>query len=451
MNFKIQRVILSFVLSAFFALGLVFSSGMEASADHGEGGGRVAEDVDPTNEEHVSEFLDNVVGYYEEAYSRHPPDAFNALIREVNVYSRAVRREGEYKHEEIYSLSINNRNIVTNHARYPNLFGYAFDPEAEGSDVAGTIKALIEGTEGKPDMNHCETYGGEAMRVACARRVNDPYGGHLTFIAGLHHYADDKAFSPPDCNGFELETSAEDVYGDPTDDANLEAYVKGVISVAQNQFAGTVLASLTDLPNLAGPARTFDILRRAYDQSACYRIGDLKHGNIYAFIMEAEADPEEPAAVIINGNNFDLNGTNLELNDDRLSGEQNIARLFIQELGNVEVGSSAYVNYHWDDPTTEDDNVPNFLENGKVPGTSCKRSYIEVADITGALPPGLPLGPTLYIFGSGTYPGDDVCEAEDDDGGCAIAGTAHTYKGALLNLFVMAFVLFPVVLLRRRM
>lgn len=39
MNFKIQRVILSFVLSVFFALGLVFSFGMEASADHGEGGG----------------------------------------------------------------------------------------------------------------------------------------------------------------------------------------------------------------------------------------------------------------------------------------------------------------------------------------------------------------------------------------------------------------------------
>ncbi len=447
MNFKIQRVILSFVLSVFFALGLVFSFGMEASADHGEGGGRVAEDVDSTKKEHVSEFLDNVVGYYEEAYDRHPPDAFNALIREVNIYNRAVRLEGDYKHGEVYSLSINNRNIVTNHARYPNLFGYEFDPDAMGSDVASTIDALIKGANDAPQgMNHCQTYD-QVGRYACARRVNDPYGGHLTFIAGLRHSGDDSAFSPPNCNGFELETSAEYVHEDPTD-ANLEAYVKGVIEVAQNQFARTVFASANEFPDLTGPVRTFDILRRAYDQSACYRIGDLKHGNIYTFIMEAEADPEEPAAVIINGNNFDLNGTNLELNDDKLSGEQNIARLFIQELGNVEIGSSTYVNYHWDDPTNPNDNVANFLENGKVPGTSCKRSYIEVASITGAVPGA---DPTLYIFGSGTYPGDDVCEAEDDDGGCAIAGTGHTYKGALLNLFVMAFVMFPVALLRRRM
>lgn len=434
--------------------GLFFHSAWRHLLITGRGGGRVAEDVDPTNEEHVSEFLDNVADYYERVRDEHfDPANLNALIREVNIYSRAVRREGDYKHGEVYSLSINNRNVVTNHARYPNLFGYAFDPEAEGSDVAGTIKALIEGANDAPQgMNHCETYGGEAMRVACARNVAEALpGAHLTFIAGLHHEEDDPAFKEPACEGFALETTAEDVYEDPTNDENLEAYVKGVIKVAQEEFAGTVTASIQESPGLMGPARTIDILRRAYDQSACYRIGDLKHGNIYTFIMEAEADPEEPATVIINGNNFDLNGTNLELNDDRLSGEQNIARLFIQELGNVEAGSSAYVNYHWDDPTNPNDNVANFLENNQVPGTSCKRSYIEVADITGALPPGLPLGPTLYIFGSGTYPGDDVCEAEDDDGGCAIAGTGHTYKGALLNLFVIAFVLFPVALLRRRM
>jgi len=444
MNLKIKRMI----LGLFFVLGggcLLFLSGMEASATDGDDTGRVAEEVDPANETHVREFLDKVAHDYEEVYNANfDPDNLAVLIREVTLYNRVVRQEGDYKHGEVYSLSINNRNIVTNHARYPDLFGYRFVSDASGSDVAGTINSLIESANSEPQgMNHCEQYG-DAGRWACARNVPDNLGGHTMFIAGLHHDGDDTAFSEPECTGFTLASSAEGVHEDPTDE-NLEAYVKEVIRVAQAQFAGAFRAAA--VPGASPEQIRLNTLTNLNDQSACYRVGDLRHGNIYTFIMEAKSDPEEPAAVIINGNNFDLNGTNLDLNDDRLPGEQNIAKLFSQELGDVEIGSSAYVNYHWDDPTTDDDNVANFLENNKVPGTSCKRSYIEVASIT-AMVPDLP--PTLYIFGSGTYPGDDVCEVDDDDGGCAIAGAANTYKGALLNLFVMASVLFPVVFLRRR-
>ncbi len=443
-NLRIKRMI----LGLFFVLGggLVFSFGIEASASDGDDTGRVAEKVDPTDQMEVGEFLDKVVHDYEEVYNANfDPDNLDVLIREVTLYNRAVRQEGDYKHGEVYSLSINNRNIVTNHAGYPDLFGYRFVSDASGSDVSGTINSLIEGAANEmPGENHCETYG-QAERAACARKVLDNLGGHITFIAGLHHDGDDTAFSEPECTGFTLETSAEYVHEDPTD-GNLEAYVKEVIEVAQKQFQNAFLAAVG-----AGGDQNqirLNTLTNLSDQSACYRIGDLRHENIYTFIMEAKSDPEEPATVLINGNNFDLNGSNLDLNDDRLSGEQNIAKLFSQELGNVEIGSSAYVNYHWDDPANPDDNVANFLENKKVPGTSCKRSYIEVASIT-AMVTNLP--PQLYIFGSGTYPGDDACEVEeDDDGGCAIAGAANTYKGALLNLFVMASVLFPVVFLRRR-
>ena len=35
-------------------------------------------------------------------------------------------------------------------------------------------------------------------------------------------------------------------------------------------------------------------------------------------------------------------------------------------------------------------------------------------------------------------------------GGCTIAGTSNRSQGALLNLFLIASVLFPVVFLRRR-
>lgn len=460
MRMRMDLRIKGVILGLFFVLGggLALYSGMDASATDGDDTGIVAEEVVPTDRDSVSKFLDKIVHDYNEVYMENfDPDNLDVLIREVTLYNRAVRQEGDYKHGEVYSLSINNRSIVTNHARYPDLFGYRFDTgtaDVAGSDVAGTINSLIEGAKNKmPGMNHCETYG-QAERVACARNVVDATGAPLTFIAGLHHDGDDTAFKEPVCPGFDLMPSAEDVHEDPTNDENLEAYVKEVIRVAQAQFARAFGAAVRAAIATGGSMEQIQLntrlntLTNLNDESACYRVGDLRHGNIYTFIMEAK---EENAAVIINGNNFDLNGTNLDLDDDRLSGEQNIAKLFSQKLGDVEVGSSTYVNYHWDDPTTEDDNVANFLENGKVPGTSCKRSYIEVANITAAVQAPLgPLPPQLYIFGSGTYPGDNVCEVDDDDGGCAIAGTANTYKGTLLNLFVMASVLFPVVFLRRR-
>ena len=104
-------------------------------------------------------------------------------------------------------------------------------------------------------------------------------------------------------------------------------------------------------------------------------------GNIYAFVMGA--DLANNSTVLLNGNNFDLNGTNLELDDDQLPGDdKSIARLFNRELGaeNPGIGDSAYGHYRWDDPTNDTDDVENFLRDGKVPGTSCKKSYIEVAE-----------------------------------------------------------------------
>ena len=68
--------------------------------------------------------------------------------------------------------------------------------------------------------------------MACATKVESP-AGKVTVIAGLHHAQDDLAFTLPDCSAFTLDTTtAEDVFDDPSD-ANLEAYVKGVIKVSQ--------------------------------------------------------------------------------------------------------------------------------------------------------------------------------------------------------------------------
>ena len=455
------------VLSLLFALGLVFSFGIETSADHGSTG-IAAGDVDPTVEAEVEDFLDHIIDYYGQVVADNMGDN-DALSRGMVIYGRALRQEGAYKHSatNMYSMGINARGIVTNHAGYPHLFGYEFDSTATGSVVASTIQTLI--ADSAVGSTECEPYGNQG-RVACATKVSSPTGD-VTVIAGLHHAADDSAFSLPNCSDFTLDTTAEEVFASQND-ADLEAYVKGVIGVVQQQvqdastaqFAeflagGGMLSDLADPTSPATIALAQGILQRVYSKAACFGSGDLKHGNIYAFIMSAN-----PAAtsVLFNGNNFDLNGATLELDDDSLPGDdKSITGLFSRAL---EGTTSNYVNYRWDDPTTEEDNVENFFRDRKVPGTSCKRSYIEVADINALLPDAPVETPeALYIFGSGTYPGDEVCAGDDggdggDDGGdggddgdgCAIAGAGHTSQSTLLNLFLVASVLFSVVFLRRR-
>ena len=466
------------VLGLFFALGLVFSFGMEASASHPGGSGIAAGDVDPTVEAEVEAFLDHIIDYYDQVVADNTGDN-DALSRAVVIYGRALRQEGAYKHSatSMYSMGINARGIVTNHAGYPHRFGYEFDSAAAGSAVASTIQALIDGSG--VGMTHCEEdYDGQG-RAACATKVSSPTGD-ITVIAGLHHAENDSAFVLPDCTEFSLDTTAEEVFDDPTD-ANLEAYVKSVIDVSQQLIADITIAVLSDflagggsLLDLADPARQAEVLAgvnaRLYDKAACFASGDFKHENIYAFIMGADL---ASSTVLFNGNNFDLNGANFELNDDQLSGEQNIARLFDNALGGGAVGNSAYVDYHWDDPTDDTDNVPNFFETNSVPGTSPKRSYIEVADLNAktldavaelTMFPAAVLAPffpeAAYIFGSGTYPeegmmpddmmpDDTTPEEGDGDDGCAIAGTGHTPQSTLFNLFLIASVLLSVGFSRR--
>ena len=477
MKFKIHGM----VLSLFFALGLVFSFSIEASADHGSGG-MAAGDVDPTVKAEVEAFLDHIIGYYDQVVAENTGDN-DALNRELVIYGRDIRREGPYKNSDknMYSMGINERGIVTNHAGYPNLFGYEFDSGDMGSAVGSTIQTLIDNSAvGMPD---CQLYG-DQDRMACATKVESPTGD-VTVIAGIHHAENDSAFSLPNCDEFTLATNAEAVFDDPSNDDNLEAYVKGVIGVSQQLIADITANVLSDflagggmLLDLADPAKqveiTLGVNARLYDKAACFRSMNFKHENIYAFIMGADL---ANSTVLFNGNNFDLNGANLELNDNSLPGnDKSIAGLFSRELAG---GTSAYANYRWDDPTTDEDDVENFFRDRKVPGTSCKRSYIEVADINGrtadAVSPiaGLPAAalaaffpPQPYIFGSGTYPGEGLCSeipeemipeemmpemtTGDDDDGCAIAGAGHTSQSTLLNLFLIASVLFSVVFLRRR-
>ncbi len=327
------------------------------------------------------------------------------------------------------------------------MIGCKFPPDAAGSAVAGTLEKLLDNLAVGTTVC-AEDYDGQG-KVACAAKVKSDFTVDVTNIAGLVHAVNDSAFTPPDCSGLTLGTTAEAVYKDPSD-ANFEAYVKDAIEAIQEDVKKIseeeAFKLIGEDPTLALPANRAKlaelaagpITTRIQERLFCFGSGDFKHGNIYLFVMGTDL---ENSTVIVNGNNFDLNGGNLELEDDELEGEdQSIAGLFNRELAGE---TSAYVNYRWDNPETDADDIENWFEMRSVPGTSPKRSYIEVANLNEKLPAGTPA--ELYIFGSGVYP-----QMDDDDGACAIAGAGNTSQSALLNLFLIASVLFSVVFLRRR-
>ena len=459
------------VLSLFFALGLVFSFGIEASASHGDGTGTAAGDVDPTSKAEVEAFLGHIIDYYDQVIADSAPDAQN---REITIYGRRLREEGPYKNTQnnMYSMALNSRGYVTNHAIYSrSLLGHQLKSDP-GTPIASTIQALIDGSD--VDMTHCEeNYDGQD-NVACATKVRS-LSGIITVIAGLHHAEDDAAFALPDaCNNFMLDTTAEQVYNDHD---KLKDYVKGIIGAAQQLLVDSTDAAFNDPDNASlldrssvlvtnpqdpdglAAAREFQTktFERVFDTIACFASGDFKHKNIYAFIMSTDM----AGTVLMNGNNFDLNGLDLQVNDDELGRtEDSIVSLFRDELtggsGTYQAEQSATVSYRWDDPDDPDDGIPGWFEMGSVPGSSPKTSYIEVANITEVLKqnPRYSMFPDfLYIFGSGTYPEDEMMpEMTTGDGGdgCAIAGTGHMPQSTLLNLFLTMSVLFSVVFLRRR-
>lgn len=482
-------------LSLFFMFGLLILVGFSIEAIAHESQGYThdgeyihAENVGINNEEDMKELLSHVLLHFN--LIQNDDLEFPEKSERLSIIGRRFREEGRFKHEasNVYTWGINERGFITSHPVYPNLFGNEFNRDAEGSQVSDTLKRLIDNSKLvtssstiNSDDLHCERYqyGGQD-RVACAAKVNSPVGT-VTSIVGLHHERNDSAIVPPPCDDFELETSAKDVYDNPTD-ANLKAYVKGIISKTQEltqeinteiQTDIPVLARLlaeagltqADLANLLSQnladvdpvklrmftesvSREFGV--RSFSRTYCFSTGDFKHKNIYPFILYVQS---EDLVVFLNGNNFDLNGAVSDLDDDELQvDDKSTATLFRNALLGDEteyrVGQSAFVSYRWDDPETEEDNVENWLENGKVPGTSPKRTYIEVASVTEASS----IAPqVLAVFGSGIY-NPKVSEeiTSKDDDGCAIAGTGHTSQSALLSLFLIASVLFSAIFLRKR-
>ena len=452
------------VLGLFFALGLVFSFGVDAFADHGDGTGIKAMDVTATDEAQVEAFLDHIIGFYNENYV--PSDSLEQQTAKLTTYGRLIREEGIYNNSEngMYSMGISEREIVTNHGGHPGLYGYRFVEMAQDSEVASTIQKLI--TDSDINLNTCDTYGDEG-RVACATKVDSP-SGIVTVIAGLNHEEDDSAFVPPDCTNFSsIDTPATDV----TDKESLKKYVESVIALASeltlsvgaelfrehSELFGKVVAGTATPEELSEIGKLQS--QRLLEKVACFSNENpdngpvLKHETIYSFIINTDAK----STVLVNGQNPDLNGLDLQVNDPNPIEGADIAELIrgaaLDSQGNPEA-EGAFVEYHWLKPG--DDPIDNWFEDKVVPGNSRKISYVKATNLNTS-----GFGPAaVYIFGSGIYPEEMMPEemmpeemmpaSDDDDDGCAVAGAGHTSQSALLNLFLIASVLFSVVFLRRR-
>lgn len=193
--------------------------------------------------------------------------------------------------------------------------------------------------------------------------------------------------------------------------------------------------------------------------------GDWKSGSVYVFAMDDDIDVQR---VLFNGLDSQLEDKDLKLLDE---GGRDVGKLIIDEVHMAEKGEGVFVEYCWDDPDYEGDEVRDENGNpipGKAPGKSYKLSYVvDSLDYIGLPPP--PDAPN-YIFGSGIYPKEgegnllsgcefsragigeptDMVEDAADGGGCAIVRTGDTPQGTALNLFLMASVLFLAVSFGRR-
>ena len=467
-------------LSLFFALALCFSFSIQASAHdytrsdeektytHPEVEAVTAEDVemaaDADKEEMTRKFLLHAAEHLRLIQEDSSLDEVNKqeLSREMVVFAKRSRDPGVFNHGDTYLIGITRRGATTNHALYQDLYGSRYYDETKPpTDPVKTLITAGNYSDGA-DQAVCTPYTYDGRnRVACGIKQDTP-AGVITTTAGFDHAKED--LIRPDCSPFTLEVTAQMV--EEEEDLNmkrglLEQFVKGVIAKTLELLRNTGLEVFNDpeFPNkdFTSPEFQQETGARIFEKATCFREPDFFHGSIYPFIM----DPVRGIS-FLNALDFNIHGLSVSLIDPNPIGDEpNVLVAFQKAVtngntGNVPedlaVGNSGTVTYHWDDPRIEEDNVDGFLGMGVVPGISVKESYLEVVDTTGGSGPNR----AYFVFGSGIYldsesmpPGDDMMAGDEDDG-CAIAATGSKPQSTLLNLFLIASVLFSAVFLRKR-
>lgn len=447
--FKTHGTLLSFLLAlapAFF----LFNGGGFAHEykgfSHDEIPDRRASQVDPYNMRHMKEFLLHSVAHLNKIVEETEGNVIELGAEEVNLV-REMRVEGTWANLEnnVYLIHIITQDgLISSHPRYPALYGRRVEASADSA-----LNRLMN-LSGYPDP-FCLVYDNRTVagRVACGIKYPSP-SVPFTIIAGFDHAADDEFITETDCTALTVKPNARDVY-EARDDQ--ETVLKNFVRAVTDKHEETVNEELKKCPpesdcgrSLVDQQNPFPLTNRIYsrivNQSPCLskEDGNFRYESIYPFIMALDAN----ATIIASGENPELNGLFLLGWTDKEG--NNIADV-IHKAARSNGGEGGFVTYYWSNPELMgSDATPNWFEEKLSPGTSLKKSYVK---LTEELFPGFPF---RFIVGSGIYPAADkqVMPEDDDDGACAIAGTSKTPQSALLNLFLVASVLFSVVFLRRR-
>ena len=475
MKFRIHQIF----LSLFFALAFCFSFSIETSAHeytnsvgttytHGENVNISAAEVDRASQADMKKFVRHLATHLDLIQKDTSLDEMTRQerSREIVIFARDARQEGPLNNGvDIYVIGVTPRGAITNHGLHQSLYGYRYNSSEDPlrTLLGDNVPPLSDNVDPR-----CATYD-DGNRVACAVRQETPVG-LITTITGFHHAEDDPVAQAPICgDNFTFMVTAkqlEDETNLNTKKELLKQYVQEVIATTKKLIQDTAIeVSLEKMAqgipfNPLDPGTAAEITARFYEKAPCFRKDpDLRHGSIYTFIM----DPIRGVA-FLSGNDFTRNGQSVSLNDEHEPipydeegkyFEPNILTVIHRtltdtpppddpNLNDIEHGDNGFFRYHWAHPVNTELNTPDFLDRGVVPGRAVKESYIQVEDLNHGIPGQNPL---LLVFGSGFYP-DDL--PEDDDDGCSIAAADNTSRSALLNLFLIASVLFSAVFLRKR-
>ncbi len=469
-------------LSLFFALGISFLFGTEASAHEYKGHSHSpdldinAENVDVGDADSIEKMTRHLaehIALIQEDSSLSRPEQAKELV----MLAQGMREQGVFNNGEVYSIVVNPEGYIVNHGLYPDLHFKRSLPSFEFKDgngmTTGTMQTLLDSNSENPTCIDYHYDGQDRTLCAMATEVFSA-GGRTISIVGLHHAEDNYSLierDNPNCNDplFSLPVTAKQVDDeqDPQEKEKLLVqYVKAVGEkfkeregkIASQLFREDpqlVLRAVGGTPEQIQSAEEElgeRSVRIALATTGCIGEGDYSKGSIYPFLLE----PEKGLAVL-NGLDFHLYGVSVSLTDpdpiqcdgaNILEAFRNAVTNGSGDLADLAVGNNGFVTYHWDHPETPGDNNEGYLEKDEVPGFSIKKSYIEVIDTTPPEFAALGAPPTWRIVGSGIYL-DDAEYCKEDDEGCGIAATTRTPQSALLNLFLIASVLFPVVFLRK--
>ena len=469
-------------LSLFFALGISFLFGTEASAHEYKGHSHSpdldinAENIgvgDADSIEKITRHLAKHIALIQEDSSLSRPEQAKELV----ILAQRMREQGVFNNGEVYSIVVNPEGYIVNHGLYPDLHFKRYFPSFEFKDGNGmttvTMQTLLDSNSENPTCVDYH-YDGEDRTVCAMATEVFSAGGRTISVMGLHHAEDNYSLierDNPNCNDplFSLPVTAKQVDDeqDPQEKEKLLVqYVKAVGEKFKEREGKIASQLFREDPQLvfravggtpeqmqsAGEELGERFVRKALSSTGCIGEGDYSKGSIYPFLLE----PEDGLAVL-NGLDFHLYGVSVSLTDpdpiqcdgaNILEAFRNAVTNGSGDLADLAVGNNGFVTYHWDHPETSGDNNEGYLEKDEVPGFSIKKSYIEVIDTTPDDFAILGAPPTWRIVGSGIYL-DDAEYCKEDDEGCAIAATTRTPQSALLNLFLIASVLFPVVFLRK--